>query len=49
MSSKNEQKRQLINFMFSNLQLKGAKLDYTLRTPFHLMQNVAGYENWLGD
>lgn len=47
MSSKNEQKRQLINFMFSNLQLKGAKLDYTLRTPFHLMQNVGGYENWL--
>ncbi len=49
MSSKNEQKRQLINFMFSNLQLEGDKLRYTLRSPFHLMTNVSGYENWLGD
>lgn len=46
-SSKNEQKRQLINFMFSNLKLNGDKLEYDLRSPFHLMQNVANYEEWL--
>ena len=46
-SSKNEQKRQLINFMFSNLQLNGDKLEYTLRSPFHLMVNVKNYEEWL--
>ncbi len=47
MSSKNEQKRQLLNFMFSNLKLNGQNLEYDLRTPFHLMANVGGYEEWL--
>jgi hypothetical protein len=46
-SSKNEQKRQLINFMFSNLKLEGVKLQYSLRSPFHLMVNPQSYEEWL--
>lgn len=46
-SSKNDQKRQLINFMFSNLELHGEKLEYSMCPPFHLMANVASYEKWL--
>lgn len=48
-SSKNEQKRRLINFMFSNLQLRGETLEYALRPPLHLMTNVQSYSDWLGD
>jgi ABC transporter substrate binding protein len=33
-SSKPEQKRQLLAFVFSNLRLKGKKLEYSLRSPF---------------
>lgn len=29
--SKNEEKRRLINFVFSKLQLRGKKVEYTLR------------------
>ena len=32
-SSKVEQKRQLINFLLSNLQLRGKKLEYKLKNP----------------
>jgi hypothetical protein len=35
--SKTEQKRQLIAFVFSNLQLRGKKLEFSLRSPFDLM------------
>jgi hypothetical protein len=35
--SKIEQKRELIAFVFSNLQLSGKKLDFSLRSPFDLM------------
>lgn len=48
-SSKNEQKRQLINFMFSNLQLRGKTLEYSMRSPFHLMVKPHSYQEWLGD
>ena len=35
-SSKTEQKRELLNLMFSNLTLRGASLEYCLRKPFDL-------------
>jgi len=39
--SKAEQKRELIAFVFSNLRLKGKKLEFSLRSPFDLMVNRA--------
>ncbi|MDX2073950.1 MAG: recombinase family protein [Alphaproteobacteria bacterium] len=47
-SSKIEQKRQLMAFVFSNLALKGAKLEYSLRTPFQLMVGNHSYKVWSG-
>ena len=47
-SSKTEIKRDLINTVFSNLSLRGAKLDYDLAEPFRCCQNVGGYKEWLG-
>jgi DNA invertase Pin-like site-specific DNA recombinase len=37
--SKMDQKRQLVAFVFSNLQLRGKKLEFSLRSPFDLMVN----------
>lgn len=48
-SSKIDQKRQLINLVFSNLSLRGATLEYRLRKPFDLMVNRTTYSEWLGD
>ncbi len=47
-SSKVEQKRQLINFVLSNLQLKGKKLIFTVRKPFDLFINSKSRSEWLG-
>jgi site-specific DNA recombinase len=47
--SKIEQKRQLIAFVFSNLRLKGKKLEFSLRSPFDLMVDRATYTSWLGN
>ena len=47
--SKTEQKRQRVAFVFSNLRLKGKKLELSLRSPFDLMVNRASYSSWLGD
>ncbi len=49
-SSKIEQKRQLINFLLSNLQLRGKKLEYKLKKPFDVLVNLQNCENrsvWL--
>ena len=46
--SKIEQKRQLIAFVFSNLKLRGKKLEFALRSPFDLMVNRRSYASWLG-
>jgi hypothetical protein len=43
--SKTEQKRQLVGFVFSNLRLRGKKLEYSLRSPFDLMVNRASYSS----
>jgi site-specific DNA recombinase len=39
--SKPEQKRQLLAFVFSNLRLRGEKLEFSLRSPFDLMVDRA--------
>jgi hypothetical protein len=45
--SKTDQKRQLIALVFSNLRLRGKKLEFSLRSPFDLMVNRASYSSWL--
>lgn len=45
-SSKIEEKRQLIAFMFSNLRMNGGKLLFDLKQPFNLMVNLQGHTNW---
>ncbi len=47
-SSKIEQKRKLINYVFSNLELEGVTLRYSLRKPFDLMANCSTRSEWLG-
>ena len=46
-SSTNEEKRELIGYVFSNLQLEGAKLRYTLSSPFDLFVDLDSYQKWL--
>lgn len=46
-SSKIEQKRKLINYVFSNLELEGATLRYSLRKPFDLMVDCSTRSEWL--
>ena len=36
-------------FVFSNLRLRGKKLEFSLRSPFDLMANRADHASWLGD
>ena len=45
---KGKEKRQLINFMFSNLRINGKKLMFDLKKPFNLMANFNRYPEWLG-
>ncbi|MGH1377064.1 MAG: hypothetical protein ACRBCK_12040 [Alphaproteobacteria bacterium] len=45
-SSKTGVKRALIAFVFSNLQLNGTKLEYTLREPFQSFQSVGECNKW---
>lgn len=46
--SKVEQKRQIINFMLSNLSLRGATLEYQIRKPFSLFTKRVSYIEMLG-
>jgi len=46
-SSKVEQKRQLINFLLSNLQLKGKTLLYEVNKPFNAILNANECSDWL--
>ena len=46
-SSKNGQKRELMAFVFSNLSLRGQKLEYTLNKPFDMMVNCDTHSEWL--
>ena len=47
-SSEVEQKRQLLKFLFTNLQIKGGKLQYALNRPFDLMPILARTLKWSG-
>ena len=46
-SSKVEQKRQLINFLLSNLKLRGKNLEFELEKPFDVLVNLGYRSNWL--
>ena len=49
--SKVEQKRKLINFVLSNLKLKGKTLEFELRKPFDVFISLKNAKNcyvWLG-
>ena len=46
-SSKIEQKRQLINFLLSNLQLKGKTLLHDVNKPFDAILNANKCSDWL--
>ena len=46
-SSKVEQKRYLIDFVLSNLQLDGQKLIFNLKEPFDAIALMAKSGNWL--
>ena len=45
-SSKVEQKRQLINFLLSNLKLRGKKLEFKLKKPFDVLVNLDYRSKW---
>ena len=45
-SSKTEEKRGLLGFVFSNLQLEGATLRYTLRKPFEVFSQLPNNPEW---
>jgi site-specific DNA recombinase len=45
-SSTIDEKRQLIGYVFSNLEMEGANLRYTLKTPFNLFVDLADHQNW---
>ena len=47
-SSKIVKKRKLINYVFSNLELEGVTLRYSLKKPFDLMVDCTTYNDWLG-
>ena len=45
-SSKVEQKRKIIGFVLSNLQLRGEKLEFTVNSPFDLLVNLTDRSQW---
>jgi site-specific DNA recombinase len=47
-SSEMDKKRQILNFIFANLELKGCKMHYSLRFPFDKLQEVANCPEWRG-
>ncbi len=47
LSSEMDEKRQLIGFVFSNLQIRGKNLEYSMRKPFDAMANARTYPEWL--
>ncbi len=47
-SSKTDIKRALMGFVFSNSEMRGVTLCYSLREPFCGLQNLTEYQEWLG-
>lgn len=48
MSSNIDEKRELINLIFSNLKLINGELQFSLRSPFDKLVNLASYTIWGG-
>lgn len=46
MSSNIDEKRELINLIFSNLKLINGELRFSLRSPFDKLVNLASYTIW---
>ncbi len=46
--STTKEKRQLIGYVFSNLELEGGKLRYSLKKPFDMFVDLEPYKKWLG-
>ena len=46
-SSTIDEKRQLLGYAFSNLELEGATLRFSLRKPFNLFADLATCQEWL--
>lgn len=44
--SKIEEKRELLKFVFSKLELEGRNLHYTLRKPFNVLVNLNEHPSW---
>ncbi len=44
--SKTDEKRQLMGYVFSNLELKGSTLCYSLKKPFDLLVDLASCQEW---
>ena len=44
--SETAQKRKLINFLFTNLQMDGSKLSYALRSPFNELVKLPDNQEW---
>ena len=47
-SSKVEQKREILNLLLSNCELKDKKLVYSIRKPFNILMELNGCKAWLG-
>jgi len=45
-SSKTEQKRHMLGFVFSNLQMEGSTLRYSLRKPFEVLRQIPHNPEW---
>lgn len=45
--STTDEKRQLMGYLFSNLELEGSKLRYALKTPFNMFVDLHGSKGWL--
>ena len=45
--STTDEKRQLMGYLFSNLELEGSKLRYALKTPFNMFVDLHGSKEWL--
>ena len=45
-SSNIVEKREILNFVFSNLKMKGKKLEYSMRCPFDTFTNIGENSKW---
>ena len=45
--SQTDEKRQLIGYLFANLQMEGGKVRYSLKKPFNLLEDLHDYKEWL--